>query len=156
MQRMDAAIGGTLGIAVTAGSSTVSGSCTGAAAAPVQRRFHLLKNLRETIARQLGGFEAPIRASATEIEDDQDAPQQPTVDRSDRHLGDRGAGTAQAPSPRCPPGFRASGLSLITAAIDHWNTVYLDRVVQHLRAQGGTIPDDLLAHSPLSDGSTSH
>jgi hypothetical protein len=85
MQRMDAAIGGTLGIAVTAGSSTVSGSCTGAAAAPVQRRFHLLKNLRETIARQLGGFEAPIRASATEIEDDQDAPQQPTVDRSDRH-----------------------------------------------------------------------
>jgi TnpA family transposase len=42
--------------------------------------------------------------------------------------------------------FRASGLSLITAAIVHWNTVYLDRVVQHLRAQGGTIPDDLLAH----------
>ena len=51
----------------------------------VADRFHLLKNLRETIARQLGGFEAPIRASATEIEDDQDAPQQPTVDRSDRH-----------------------------------------------------------------------
>jgi hypothetical protein len=45
----------------------------------------LLKNLRETIARQLGGFEAPIRTSATEIEDDQDAPQQSTVDRSDRH-----------------------------------------------------------------------
>ena len=46
--------------------------------------------------------------------------------------------------------FRASGLSLITAAIVHWNTVYLDRAVQHLRAQGVTIPDDLLAHvAPL-------
>ena len=39
----------------------------------VADRFHLLKNLRETIARQLGGFEAPIRESATEVEDDQDA-----------------------------------------------------------------------------------
>ena len=47
--------------------------------------FHLLKNLRETIARQLGGFEAPIRASGTEIEAGQDTPEQPTVDRSDRH-----------------------------------------------------------------------
>ena len=46
--------------------------------------------------------------------------------------------------------FRASGLSLITAAIVHWNTVYLDRAIQHLRAQGVTIPDDLLAHvAPL-------
>jgi TnpA family transposase len=46
--------------------------------------------------------------------------------------------------------FRASGLSLITAAIVHWNTVYLERVVQHLRAQDVTIPDDLLAHvAPL-------
>ena len=46
--------------------------------------------------------------------------------------------------------FRASGLSLITAAIVHWNTVYLDRVVQRPRAQGTTIPDDLLAHvAPL-------
>ena len=46
--------------------------------------------------------------------------------------------------------FRASGLSLITWAIVHWNTVYLDRVVQRLRAQGMTIPDDLLAHvAPL-------
>src|SRR3954464_7990607 len=43
--------------------------------------------------------------------------------------------------------FRASGLSLITAAIVHWNTVYLDRAVQHLSAQGVTIPDDL---SPMS------
>jgi TnpA family transposase len=46
--------------------------------------------------------------------------------------------------------FRASGLSLITAAIVHWNTVYLDRAIQHLRAQGVTIPDDFLAHvAPL-------
>lgn len=31
-----------------------------------------------------------------------------------------------------------------------WNTVYLDRAVQHLRALGGTVPDDLLAHvAPL-------
>ena len=33
--------------------------------------------------------------------------------------------------------FRASGLSLITAAIVHWNMVYLDRAVRQLRAQGG-------------------
>jgi hypothetical protein len=46
--------------------------------------------------------------------------------------------------------FRASGLSLITAAIVHWNTVYLDRAVHQLRAQGATVPDDLLAHvAPL-------
>jgi hypothetical protein len=41
-------------------------------------------------------------------------------------------------------------LSLIAAAIVHWNTVYLDRAVQRLRARGFTIPDDLLAHvAPL-------
>ncbi|MBS3025566.1 MULTISPECIES: Tn3 family transposase [Acidiphilium] len=46
--------------------------------------------------------------------------------------------------------FRASGLSLITAAIVHWNTIYLDQAVQHLRAQGTAVPDDLLAHvAPL-------
>ncbi|HKH67301.1 MAG TPA: Tn3 family transposase, partial [Reyranella sp.] len=46
--------------------------------------------------------------------------------------------------------FRASGLSLLNAAIVHWNTVYLDRAVQHLRAQRITVPDDLLAHvAPL-------
>ena len=39
----------------------------------VADRFQLLKNLRETIGRHLGGFEAPIRTSATEIEDDRDA-----------------------------------------------------------------------------------
>lgn len=41
-------------------------------------------------------------------------------------------------------------MSLITAAIVHWNTIYLDRVVQRLHAQGTTIPGDLLAHvAPL-------
>ena len=46
--------------------------------------------------------------------------------------------------------FRASGLSLITAAIVHWNTVYLDRAVRQLRAQDAQVPDDLLAHvAPL-------
>ena len=46
--------------------------------------------------------------------------------------------------------FRASGLSLITAAIVHWNMVYLDRAVRQLRAQGGVVSDDLLAHvAPL-------
>ena len=50
----------------------------------VADRFHLLKNLRETIARQLGGFEAPIWESATEFEDDHDTSEQPHIDRSDR------------------------------------------------------------------------
>jgi TnpA family transposase len=46
--------------------------------------------------------------------------------------------------------FRASGLSLLTAAIVHWNTIYLDQAVQQLRAQGVSIPDELLAHvAPL-------
>ena len=46
--------------------------------------------------------------------------------------------------------FRASGLSLITAAIVHWNTIYLDRAVRQLRARGDFVPDDLLAHvAPL-------
>jgi hypothetical protein len=45
---------------------------------------------------------------------------------------------------------QSSGLSLITAAIVHWNTVYLDRAVRQLRAQGTMVPDDLLTHvAPL-------
>jgi len=36
----------------------------------VADRFHLLKNFRETIERQLGRFEAPIRESALPVEDD--------------------------------------------------------------------------------------
>ena len=46
--------------------------------------------------------------------------------------------------------YRASGLSLITAAIVHWNTVYLDLAVRQSRDQGATIPENLLAHvAPL-------
>ena len=38
----------------------------------------------------------------------------------------------------------------MTAAIVDWNTVYLDRAVRHLRAQGVSLPDELLAHvTPL-------
>ena len=39
---------------------------------------------------------------------------------------------------------------MLTAAIVHWNTVYLDRAIQALRAQGVHLPDDLMAHvAPL-------
>jgi hypothetical protein len=50
----------------------------------VADRFHLLKNLRETIARQFGGFEAPILESATKVEDGQDMRNQPPIVRSDQ------------------------------------------------------------------------
>jgi hypothetical protein len=43
-----------------------------------------------------------------------------------------------------------TGLSLVTAAIVHWNTTYLDLAVQRLRANGARVPDELLAHvAPL-------
>ena len=46
--------------------------------------------------------------------------------------------------------YRASGLTLVTAAIVLWNTVYLERAVEHLRAQGEEIDDALLGSlSPL-------
>lgn len=45
---------------------------------------------------------------------------------------------------------RASGLTLVTAAVTLWNTVYLDRAVRHLRGNGVDVPDELLAHvAPL-------
>jgi len=45
---------------------------------------------------------------------------------------------------------RASGLTLVTAAVTLWNTVYLDRAVRHLRGTGVDVPDELLAHvAPL-------
>ena len=47
--------------------------------------------------------------------------------------------------------FRASGLNLVVSSIVHWNTVYLDRAVAHLKRAGRNIPDMLLKHvSPLS------
>ncbi len=47
--------------------------------------------------------------------------------------------------------YRASGLNLITAAIVLWNTVYLERAINHLHAQGDVQANsDLLQHlSPL-------
>ena len=44
-------------------------------------------------------------------------------------------------------GFRASGLSLIAAAIVYWNTVYLHRAVRHAHALGATIPNNLRAYA---------
>jgi hypothetical protein len=45
---------------------------------------------------------------------------------------------------------RASGLNLVVAAIVLWNTVYLKRVVDALKAQGQVVDEDLLQHlSPL-------
>ena len=41
---------------------------------------------------------------------------------------------------------RASALALVTGAIALWNTVYLGRALDALRAKGEVIPDALLAH----------
>jgi hypothetical protein len=49
----------------------------------VADRFHLLKNLRETIERQLGRLEARIRESVLQVEDDPDMPEQIVIERSD-------------------------------------------------------------------------
>ena len=46
---------------------------------------------------------------------------------------------------------RASGLNLVIAAIALWNTLYMQRAVEHLRAHDVAAPDELLAHlSPMS------
>jgi len=46
---------------------------------------------------------------------------------------------------------RASGLNLVIAAIALWNTLYMQRAVEHLRESGVAAPDELLAHlSPMS------
>ena len=46
--------------------------------------------------------------------------------------------------------YRASGLNLLVAAIILWNTVYLQRAVEHLRRQGiAPEPTDLAHLSPL-------
>ena len=37
-------------------------------------------------------------------------------------------------------------LSLVTAAIVHWNTVCLNLAARRLRADGVAVPDDMLAH----------
>jgi TnpA family transposase len=42
--------------------------------------------------------------------------------------------------------FRASGLNLVVSAIIFWNTVYLSRVVESLRAEGHSLPDYVIRH----------
>jgi TnpA family transposase len=45
---------------------------------------------------------------------------------------------------------RAGGLNVVLTAIALWNTTYLARAVEALRAEGEAVPDDLLKHlSPL-------
>lgn len=46
--------------------------------------------------------------------------------------------------------YRASGLNLVTAAIVLWNTVYLERAIQALKAHGQAVDDNLVPYlSPL-------
>jgi TnpA family transposase len=46
--------------------------------------------------------------------------------------------------------YRASGLTLLTAAIVLWNTVYLERAVEALKEHGFPVDDSMLQHlSPL-------
>ncbi|PZR31084.1 Tn3 family transposase [Caulobacter segnis] len=46
---------------------------------------------------------------------------------------------------------RASGLNLVIAAIALWNTLYMQRAVEHLQDREVAAPDELLAHlSPMS------
>lgn len=46
--------------------------------------------------------------------------------------------------------YRASGLTLVTAAIALWNTVYLERAVNTLRDHGLAVHETMLRHlSPL-------
>ncbi len=46
--------------------------------------------------------------------------------------------------------YRASGLTLLTAAISLWNTVYMERAVDVLKRKGVKINEQLLSHlSPL-------
>lgn len=46
--------------------------------------------------------------------------------------------------------YKASGLNLVTAAIVSWNTVYIEKAVEHLKEQGEEINEELLQNlSPL-------
>jgi len=42
--------------------------------------------------------------------------------------------------------FRASAIKLVVSAIILWNTVYLSRAVDQLRAEGHDLPDEILRH----------
>ena len=49
--------------------------------------------------------------------------------------------------------YRASGLTLLTAAISLWNTVYIERAIDSLRRKGIPINEQLITHlSPLVMG----
>ncbi|MGX1500808.1 TnpA family transposase [Labrenzia sp. MBR-25] len=43
--------------------------------------------------------------------------------------------------------YRASGLNLVIAAIVYWNSTYMADAIEHLRAEGHQIDDDLLPHT---------
>lgn len=45
--------------------------------------------------------------------------------------------------------YRASGLTLVTAAIVLWNTVYLEEAVKQLRSEGVIVKEELLQHVSL-------
>lgn len=46
--------------------------------------------------------------------------------------------------------YRASGLTLLTAAITLWNTVYIENAINLLKKKGLQLNDQLLSHlSPL-------
>ena len=45
--------------------------------------------------------------------------------------------------------YRASGLTLVVAAISLWNTVYLSRAIDDLKAHGLSVDDNLLEHLSL-------
>jgi hypothetical protein len=49
----------------------------------------------------------------------------------------------------------ASGLTLVTASIALWNTVYIERAVQASARNGNVIDPELLKYLSHSDGSTS-
>jgi TnpA family transposase len=47
--------------------------------------------------------------------------------------------------------YRVSGLNLVVAAIILWNTVYLERAIESLKADGYPMDDELIGHlSPLA------
>jgi hypothetical protein len=43
--------------------------------------------------------------------------------------------------------YRASGLSLVIAAIVYWNSTYMADAVAHLRSAGEAVPDELMVHT---------
>jgi hypothetical protein len=60
---------------------------------------------------------------------------------------------ASLPPPNAPHCcYRASGLTLVVAAIILWNTVYLSRAIQGLKAHGLLVGDNLLEHLSSSRG----